>query len=304
MQNLRNIIPSTNALFAFEAAARLQSFSAAAKELNVSQPAVSAAIRGLEENIGKQLFHRSHRKIELTQQGKQFYKDVTAGLEHIFFSAQDIRLSRSREIVTVSGSTLFIQFWMLPRLKQFENAFPDLELRLHSTDRDVSLHSEGIDISVRLGDGKWPEYDVTLFAEEIVYPVCSPDYLKEKPSITQNTDILNHKLLYVDEPFRIRLNWDDWLWHAGIPKRAILRGIRFNDAEICLQAAINGHGIALGWNHMVAPLVKNGTLVALPLYHYSGANAMYLITPKSPGLSAQASAVRDWMMAEMARSLG
>ncbi|MDX1739331.1 MAG: LysR family transcriptional regulator, partial [Alphaproteobacteria bacterium] len=168
MKNLRNLLPSANCLFAFEAAARHQSFTLAADELNVSQPAISHAVKLLEDSLGKKLFHRNHRRIELTQHGKQFYQDVSSGLEHIFFSAQDLQLNKTKEMVTISGSTLFIQFWMLPRLNAFNAAFPNLNLRLHSTDRDVSLHTEGIDISIRLGDGKWPEYDVALFAEELV----------------------------------------------------------------------------------------------------------------------------------------
>ncbi|MTI09681.1 LysR substrate-binding domain-containing protein [Curvivirga aplysinae] len=304
MQNLRNLLPSANALFAFEAAARHKSFTQAAEELNVSQPAISHAVKLLEESLGQTLFRRSHRKIELTKEGRRFYQDVTAGLQHIYYSAQDLHVGQSSENLTISGSTLFIQFWMLPRLSLFEEAFPNVALRLHSTDRDVSLHTEGIDISIRLGDGKWSEYDVTLFAEELVYPICHPDYLKEKPSITGNADLMNHRLIYTDEPFRIRLTWDEWFRNAGIPNhRGHNVGLRFNDAEISLQATLDGHGIGLGWNHIVAPMVKRGELIRLPLYTYRSQNAMYMITPKEEGLSPIAQKARDWMMKEMASSL-
>ncbi len=303
MRKLRSIIPSANALFAFEAAARLQSFTLAAEELNVSQPAISHAIKTLEKNIGKALFHRSHRKIELTQKGKKFYRDVSEGLEHIYYSANELQHNKERETMTISGSTLFIHYWMLPRINVFETTFSHLNLRLHSTDRDVSLHTEGIDISVRLGDGKWPDYDTTLFADEIVYPVYSPEYEKKYGAIKSATDLLNHRLLYVDEPFRIRLTWKDWFRNAGVHDFVHPQGINFNDAQLCMQAALTGSGIALAWHHIAAPMIKAGSLIRPSLSKVKGQNAMYLITPRQGEGGKNIETVQNWMIKEMVHSL-
>lgn len=307
MEKLRNLLPSANTLFAFEAAARLNSFTLAAEELNVSQPAVSHAIKTLESSLGKPLFHRSHRRIELTAQGRQFYRDVTAGLEHIYYSANDLQLNKARETLTISGSTLFMQYWMLPRLQDFESKFPELNLRLHATDRDVSLQTEGIDISIRLGDGKWADYDVSLFADELVYPVCTPDYLEKNSKITSEIDLLNHQLLYVDEPFRIRMTWKDWFRDAGISEQNmptnIPKGIIFNDAQLCIQAALSGAGVALGWHHISAPMIEKGDLIAPVKHRFAGQNAMYLITPREAQITLNTQKVRSWMLEEMANSL-
>lgn len=303
MDKLRNLIPSANALFAFEAAARLKSFTLAARELNVSQPAISHAIKTLEKSLGKQLFHRSHRRIELTGQGRNFYRDITAGLEHIYFSAQELLQGDAQTSITISGSTLFIHYWMIPRLRSFELQFPDVTLKLHSTDRDVSLLSEGIDISVRLGNSNWPDYDVSFFADEIIYPVCSPDYSLEHSGLDGDPDLLQHRLLYVDEPFRIRMTWRDWFRDAGQTDYQLPKGVFFNDAQLCLQAALTGQGVALGWHHICAPMVQEGTLIRAAQHTYIGHHAMYLITPKETQTSSTVSAVRDWLLQQMNQSL-
>jgi len=300
MQNLRNIIPSANMLFAFEAAARHNSFTLAANELNVSQPAVSHAIKMLEKNLGVKLFERTHRRIELTREGRRFYTDVQVGLEHIYYAAHDLQMDRVRESITISGSTLFMQYWLLPKLNQFEEKFPQLDIRMHTTDRDVSLLTEGIDISVRLGDGKWPDYDVTFFADEVIYPVCSPEYINKNPEMTLPSDLLAHRLLYVDEPFRIRMTWSDWFRRVGVAGREIQKAIRFNDAQICLQSVLKGQGIALGWHHIVAPMIARGELVA-PLYHpYQGSNAFYLLTPRIGSTTRDTKHICEWMLGEIA----
>ncbi len=300
MRNLRTALPAPSALFAFEAAARLGSFTRAAAELGVSQAAVSYAVKQLETSLGLMLFQRQHRRVVLTEAGERFFQDVSIGLGHIRRSAEALRLRREPGHVTLSVSTAFASWWMLPRLARFRAAHPEIDLRLQTTDRDVDLAAENIELGVRRGGGDWPEYAAAFLAKEVIQPVCSPGYLRSVARPRTPADLISLKLVHLDEPFRPRPVWADWFDAQGVAYVDFGEGLRLNDYALVIQAALEGEGVALGWRHLTEALVARGALarpVPQPLVTGLG---FHVVWPKTRPLTRDAETLRDWLVAEFA----
>ena len=154
METLRSLLPSINGLVVFEAAGRLGSFTAAARELRMTQAAVSYAVNRLEEHLGTPLFLREHRRVRLSEAGERFFADVSIGLTHIRRSAQDLRAVATGGHVTLSCSTAFAAFWMVPRMAQLRVDLPHIDLRIQTADGDLDLLGEGIAMAVRAGNSR------------------------------------------------------------------------------------------------------------------------------------------------------
>ncbi|KEA03723.1 transcriptional regulator [Agrobacterium sp. 13-626] len=297
MHRLRSLVPSANYLFVFEAAARRRSFTAAAEELNVSQPAVSKTIKLLEEATGLKLFRREHTRLELTAEGQRLYRETQQAFDHLHMVLTSLRTKHSNDTVRVSFSTSFVQLWLLPRLKDFKVKHPDIALRIEESSRDdQDLNEEDIDISARLGAGKWPGIHAWHFVTEEVIPVCNADYLREHGPINVPADLLNHRLLHFEERHRVRLGWRDWLLHHSVPVARLAQDFVFTDALSSIEAAVLGQGIALGWKHLVHDHVQAGRLVyPLDAVNRSG-QSIYLVMPAQRPAKHGAMLFRDWLL--------
>ena len=175
---LHKTLPPTNSLVVFEAAARHMNFTRAARELDVTQSAVSRQIQLLEDHLGIALFQRQSRGLVLTREGERLHRAVAMGLEHIANVAADLRRNRGPGELTVATSVTFASYWLMARIAKFRAAHPEIELRLYASSPVYDLAAEGIDIAVRYGAGEWPGVEATrLFGDEI-WPVCSPRYLE------------------------------------------------------------------------------------------------------------------------------
>jgi LysR family transcriptional regulator, glycine cleavage system transcriptional activator len=297
MHRLRSFIPSANYLFVFEAAARRLSFTAAAKELNVSQPAVSKTIRLLEGSTGLKLFRRSNGRLELTAEGKQLYTETQASFDHLHQVVTALRRSHSRDIVRVSFSAVFVQCWLLPRLDDFKMHYPDVLLRIEESKRDdEDLEKEDIDISARLGTGHWPGLRSWHFADEEVLPVCSPAYLLKHGRIRAAEDIAGHRLLHFEERHRLRMTWPEWLESCGLKSLGLAEGMVFTDNLSAIEAAVLGQGIALGWKHLVRDHVRAGRLVAGSAMKYRSGRSIHLIMSDSRPPKPGAELFRQWLL--------
>jgi LysR family glycine cleavage system transcriptional activator len=303
MHRLRSLVPSANYLFAFEAAARRRSFTAAAEELNISQPAVSKTIRLLEEATGLKLFRRDHARLELTAEGLKFYRETQQAFDHLHMVLTSLRARNSKDIVHVSFSSSFVQLWLLPRLKDFKARYPDIALRIEESTRDdQDLSEENIDVSARLGDAKWPDVHSWHFATEEVTPVCSPDYLREHEPIEKPADLLGHPLLHSEERHRARLGWREWLGHQLVSVARVKQESVFTDALGSIEAAVLGQGIALGWKHLVHDHIKAGRLCyPLPVVYRSGHSIYIVMAAKRPPKRG-AELFRRWILEQNADS--
>lgn len=299
METLRSLLPSINGLVVFEAAGRLGSFTAAARELRMTQAAVSYAVNRLEEHLGTPLFLRAHRRVRLSEAGERFFADVSIGLTHIRRSAQDLRAVATGGHVTLSCSTAFAAFWMVPRMAQLRTDLPHIDLRIQTADRDLDLLGEGIPMAVRAGNpSEWPQYQAQPLAAEEIYPVCGASYLAGRERAAMPVDLLDHQLIHLEEPYRSAATWRDWFASAGIEGRRVPKGLQINDYVLVLQSVIAGQGVALGWRHLVEGLVQKGVLVRLTDHVLTTGMDFHVIWPRDAALSRAAQEVRDWLLTQ------
>lgn len=299
MRSLRHLLPSAGSLIVFEAAGRLSSFTAAGRELGMTQAAVSYAVRGLEEQLGAKLFQRRHRQVSLTEAGERFHADVSLGLSHIRKSAEDLRLQATGGHVTLAASTAFGSFWMMPRLQQFRDELPGIDLRIQTADRDLDIIAEGIPLAVRGGEPRdWPDYQSLPLADEEIFPVAGTSYLAKFGMPKTVGELAAHRLIHLEEPYREAASWDEWFQSAGGSLGDAARGLRINDYGLVIQGVMEGQGIALGWRHLAERLLATGLLVQVTDHVLKTGKAFYIVWPKNRELSDNARKVRDWLAAQ------
>lgn len=173
-----------NALRAFEASSRHQSFSGAAEELNVTPAAVGQLVRSLEEWLGIQLFHRStggRARLIATDSALKALPDIRAGFERLSLGLAQLKEDAGGNVLTVTVSPAFAAKWLLPRIEHFQSIWPGLDLRLDTSLKPIDFVSQGIDIGVRYGSGTWPGLLAEKLLDEEIYPVCSPELLRKHP---------------------------------------------------------------------------------------------------------------------------
>lgn len=296
MQRLREFQRSSRNLIVFEAAARLGSFTLAAQELGMQQPSVSAAIRQLEEALGVQLFLRAHRQVTLTREGNQLFNGISGPMTDVEAALNALRQQGQLDHVTLSTSSAFSFYWMMPRLGNFRETHPGIDLRVQNSDRDPDLDAENISLGIRLGNGKWPGLNAAKIADEIIYPIASPRMMAAAVNLRSVPSLLHQRLIHLEEPIRKRPTWSDWFESFDIKGADITRGLQLNDYALVLQAAISGDGFAFGWNHIVRDLVAAGTIAAKQDWEWKTGNGIYVVWSDRQNLSERARKVRDWII--------
>lgn len=300
MRDIWKLLHSPRNLIIFEAAARAKSFTRAAEELSIQQPSVSVAIKQLEEALGVRLFTRRHRSVNLTEAGERLYATTARALDDIEQCATQIGRIRKDKYVTLSSSTAFSYYWMMPRVHDLRQRHPDIDLRMQISDREPDLDEENISLAVRLGDGNWPGCEAALIAEEIIYPVASPQVMHNARNLRTIPNLLHERLIHLEEPIRARPSWRQWFEHHGITNSEVSAGLRLNDYALVLQAAMSGEGFSFGWNHVVRGLIEKGLLAGKKEWFWRTGNGFYLVWPRSRSLSEDAERVRGWIL-EQAR---
>lgn len=243
-----------NALRAFEAAARCLSFQAAATQLFVTPAAVSHQVKHLEDYLGVKLFHRGHRSVELTVEGQA----LAASLDEVF-GLLDLALDRiiapMSADLRVSTMESFAAKWLAPRLHRFHRECPDFKLRIETGNEHADLVRGGIDVAIRYGPGGYTGVYAERLMDAPVFPVCAPSLMDDGlPSLAVPDDLRHHTLLH-DESAAGRPgvpDWPTWLEATGARNVHATRGPIFASIYLAQEAAVAGHGIALG----VAPLVE------------------------------------------------
>ena len=297
MHRLRTFLPSANYLFVFEAAARHLSFTAAAKELNVSQPAVSKTVKLLESATGLKLFSRSTGRLALTAQGKRLYLETQSAFDRLHLVISSLLQKDLKDVVHLSFSATFVQLWLIPRLEAFKDVNPGIALRIEESARDdEDLEKEDIDLSARLGDGRWGDVRSWHFADEEVLPVCSPAYLKKHGPIASVEHLSTQTLLHFEERHRLRMRWADWFKHCGIVRPKLNKGLVFTDNLGSIEAAIRGQGVALGWRHLIRDQLRSRRLVPVLDVSYRSGDAIYLVMPIHRKTKLAAEQFRDWLL--------
>ncbi|TIT21048.1 MAG: LysR family transcriptional regulator [Mesorhizobium sp.] len=296
MRDLRRRFPNPNALLSFESAGRLGSFTDAAEELGLTQAAISYSVKLLEKDLGIALFHRRHRLVELTDSGRKFHADVTSALQQIARSADSLRYAAS-DRVTVDSSTAFASHWMIPRIPAIRSQYPDIDIRLLTSDRDVEIGRDPTLIGIRRGNGNWSDYQAVMAVDEIIIPVCSPAYLSQHPDWLEERS--ERTLIHLEEPYRPRPTWQDWFNHFDVAYTDRGEGLRLNDYSLVVQAAIGGQGVALGWRHIVEHAVQRRLLVEASDMKWRTGMAFYAVTHKAVEPSPDTKRIMDWIVNEL-----
>ena len=242
----------------FLAAADAGSFTDAAVQLGIGQPAVSHAVKRLEQAVGARLFERTSSGIALTPLGEELRARVGAGFDVVDAALRDATAQvRADRVVTLSVSTALATYWLMPRLAGFKETRPDIELRVITQDTDAGVGRDEADLWIPLGPGPWPGLRTWPFADERLAPVASPAYV----AAAQVSSVEGATLLHTEERYLPRYDWPSWFAaHGREPDRSVA-GQRSNDYSIVVHAALEGQGVALGWLHIVEPLIEAGRLV-------------------------------------------
>lgn len=297
-------LPPMNTLTMFEAAARHQSFTQAAKELNVTQGAVSRQVRQLEEYLGKDLFIRANRTIALTASGAQYYQSVHAALINVAQATGEIKKWREDHQITVATTHAMAALWLLPKVASFQKE-EAVDLRILATDNIVDLDS--IDCDLALFYSRMPPTDMQatpLFAEE-VFPVCSPDYLAQFGGDHSLEKIFSGTLLNLDESQKDWMTWPEWFHSVGHTMVVPKTKVNINNYTMLLQAAINGQGMALAWGSLVDDYLKNGALVRPIDTVLRTPEKFYMLEPLGRrNTSTTVVKFRKWLLQQLPDALG
>jgi LysR family glycine cleavage system transcriptional activator len=257
-----------DSLRAFEAVARCRSFSAAAAELSLTQPAVSRQIKALEQELGASLFSRGTRHVDLTDAGASLQQAVVPLIERLDRTVRDIRVRRGRRQVSLSTFASFATLWLLPRLAEFQRRHADIDIRISAQDRLLEVDDPDQDLLLRFGlPGVAPPHAERLFGE-VLTPVASPILLAQSragqaPPLRKPADLAAHTLLEEDgrQPSSAFLNWPHWLGHRGLAELQPRRWVFLNYTHQQVQAALAGQGVALARMPLVHDLLSGGELV-------------------------------------------
>jgi LysR family transcriptional regulator, glycine cleavage system transcriptional activator len=289
-------IPPLNALKAFEAAARLLSFTKAAEELFVTQAAISHQIKTLEEFLGLKLFRRRNRSLLLTEEGQGYYQDIRAIFSAVCDATERLMARSAKGTLTVTMQPSFAIQWLVPRLIQFSQLHPDIDVRIKAVDLDDGTLIDDVDIAIYYGDGHWPEVLLYKLHSEYRIPVCSPSLLIDK-KLESPDDLIHFSLLHDVS----RQDWGRWLRQVGVSLPNSAQGPIFSHSAMVLQAAVLGQGVALGHSLLSRPEIQAGRLICPLPQALMNDNAYYLVM--SPGHDAlgKVAAFRDWIVATMQR---
>lgn len=295
MRGTRRELPPLDLLIAFEAAAREESFTAAAERLNLTQAAVSRQIRLLEENLGQQLFVRAHRSVSLTDEGRTFLHTISLALDHIGNAARELRQPKADQTVIVAATNSVATLWLLPRIKTFQDSSADIDIKLIASDLDLECLAEEVDISILRGDGVWDGYLCERLLDEEIFPVCSPDYLARHGPIGVPGDLAGADLIHVDANHEEWMTWRVWLTEKQVALPEDHRQLLINTYPLSIQAACDGLGVALGWRHLVDDHLAKGTLVRPLAESITTSDGYYLLTRKNRTLPPAAATFLDWV---------
>jgi DNA-binding transcriptional LysR family regulator len=187
----------------------------------------------------------------------------------------------------------------MPRLQQFRDELPGIDLRIQTADRDLDIIAEGIPLAVRGGEPRdWPDYHSLPLADEEIFPVAGASYLAKFGMPRTVGDLATHRLIHLEEPYREAASWDEWFQSAGGNLGDTARGLRINDYGLVIQGVMEGQGIALGWRHLAERLLATGLLVQVTDHVLKTGKAFYIVWPKNRELSENARKVRDWLAAQ------
>ena len=287
-------LPPLHAVLCFSAVGRKLSVKLAAEELHVSPAAVSQQIAKLEKTLGIQLLIRSTRRVELTDAGRIYLREVEPALRRISEATQRLTRQPERLAITVSCTVGFAMQWLLPRLPSFQVLEPSIDVRINTTNRLVNLLTEEIDFAVRHGLGTYPGLEVERLINDRLHPVCSPSLLPGGCRLSSPVDLASFSLLHDEH----RRDWMMWLRSVGADNVDPHQGPIFVESKGAIDAAVAGQGIALVRKSMVREELSSGKLI-IPFHTaIETPIAYYLVYDSTALLQKHNERFRKWIVAQ------
>jgi LysR family glycine cleavage system transcriptional activator len=274
----------------------------------VTPAAVSHQIKELEEAVGVPLFQRTSRHMQLTRQGMILKPAIGEALEGLTRALQRIRQLENPTQVRVTASPSIAAKWLVPRLDRFLETAPGADVRIDVSSEPLDFEREDIDVAIRFGDGNYPGLMVEKLFHDTLFPVCAPELLKGAKPLREPKDLLQFTLIHLEWEAQgaVWPNWRMWMLAAGVKDFNDTRGLHFSQTSLALQAAIDGHGVALGDSTLVGDDLAAGRLIKpFELALRSPAQfAYHLITRRDTAERPMTKAFRNWIIAEAAASQG
>jgi LysR family transcriptional regulator, glycine cleavage system transcriptional activator len=251
-------LPPLRALTAFEAAARLGSFRAAATELGITRSAVSHQVKLLEDRMGLTLFRRDARRAELTTAGQSYFPTIKDAFDQIEAHTKAIKPSTVDNELTIQVYVTVALKWLIPRLHDFERRFPDVKVRLSTSYFDWDFDERNVDVGLVLARNKFPQHYYAPLFQSMLVPVCSPKLLQGENALKTPADLKNHKLIDV---YTAEEDWQIWLEGAGVTNTKSQNRLAVDSYILAQEAAIEGRGVAMTIGPFASEEIKLGRLV-------------------------------------------
>ncbi|HLS67880.1 MAG TPA: LysR substrate-binding domain-containing protein [Kiloniellales bacterium] len=297
MRRRRQRLPPLDYLIAFEAAARLGGFTAAAERLNLSQAAISRQIKLLEERLGVRLFYRGYRSVQLTSEGRSFLHHVRTALDIVEKGVQDLQEEAGRARVSLAATQSVSTLWLMPRLGRLRRDNPNLDIHLVSTDLDREALASDHDLIILRGDGIWPDFEAELLLDEEIFPVCTRRYAEQHG--LSDLQALHHcTLIEVASHHTDWMDWGRWLAAKDVAESGGAGDLVFNTYALAIQAAVDSLGVALGWRHLVDRHLEAGTLIRPLPVSLRTASGYFLLQRQDSQPTPASQAVRSWLFSE------
>jgi LysR family glycine cleavage system transcriptional activator len=291
-------LPTLNALKAFEAAARHESFTRAAEELCVTQGAVSHQVKALEAELGLKLFNRERQRLVITEAGRAYLIVVRDAFDRIADGTERLLQRQRGGALTVSTSPNFAAKWLVHRLGRFAAAHPEIDLKINASRHHVDFAREDVDLAVRHGDGSGAGLHVTRLCTEEIFPVCTPKFATGRHALRIPSDLARVTLLHVTD----RKGWTQWLDFAGAKGVDASRGPILNEASMAIDAALDGQGVVLARTALAAWDLIGGRLVR-PFIAMPAPYAYWIVSPKVNAKLPKVVAFSEWLLAEAAEDV-
>lgn len=292
-------LPPLNALRAFEVAARTGSYVAAAEELGVTAAAISQQIRKLEDYLGKQMFIRMNNRVVLTDAGHAIREGTAAALQMISDSTEQLVSDRSRSRLVISTIDSVVEKWLISRLATYSRAHPDFrfDLRVEADPADFARYN--IDLRLGYDPGQYAEHSITVLEQDVVMPLCSPEYLARNPGAMGMVAVPEDDLLHTSwgESFGSHPRWHGWFVKAGLKPPSDTKGFQAGRSSLVLDLAREGLGVALGQRMMALDDIDSGRLVALSEINIPLGYAYCLAYPRAKARKRHLLALVSWLSA-------
>jgi DNA-binding transcriptional LysR family regulator len=289
----RRFLPSISHLAAFEAVARTGSVTAAARELDLTQSAVSRQVKALEEHLGVELFLRERQTVRLTIAGDAYAREIREALRRISSASLNLRANPHGGTLNLAILPTFGTRWLAPRLGHFLAANPGVTINLATRLSPFDFRLDSIDAAIHFGHPHWPGAELAFLMSEHTLPACSPDFLKRN-AITRPEDLLTVPLLHLTTRPDA---WERWFADSGVDFESV-HGMLFDQFATAAQAAIAGLGVALLPTFLMQEELKRGDLIAAVDREMESRERYYLAFPPERADYAPLAAFRDWIVSE------